>query len=172
MHVAAPHGGRAWIRRGSLLLPRSADADYRAAKAYLSHVAIESRLFARLEHARGREFRLTVNHRNADSFDPSTNTIAWDPYSALRTSGGGRQSPALGLGHEVDHAVETPAREAALAARASRAYDTAEERRVIIGSERHAARSLGESPRSDHRGTCYRVDSPVSTVPVERRRSH
>ena len=172
MRVAAPSHAGAWIRHGSLSLPRSADADYRAAKAYLSHDAVEGRLFARLEHARGRHFHLTVNHRNADSFDPSTNTIAWDPRSGLRTSDGGRQSPALGLGHEIDHAVETPAREAALAARASRAYDTAEERRVIAGSERHAARSLGESPRHDHRGACYRVDSVVSTVPTERRRPH
>jgi hypothetical protein len=66
------------------------------------------------------------------------------------------------LGHEVDHAVEAPTREAALASRSSRAYDTAEERRVITGSERHAARTLGESIRHDHAGTCYRVASAVA----------
>lgn len=163
MHVVSGHNvGRVWTHRGSLTLPRAAERLYRAAKAYLSHDPVERRLFDRLEHAGRRRFRLTVNHRNDDSYDPRTNTIAWDPYSALRTTHGGRQSPALGLGHEVDHAVEAPAREAALAARTSRAYDTAEERRVIAGSERHAARTLGESARFDHGGTCYRVASPVA----------
>ena len=156
----------AWVRHGTLAVPLPADAEYRAAKNYLSHDAIERRLFERLERARGRHFRLTINHRNDDSFDPQSNTIAWDPHSALRTTRGGRQSPALGLGHEVDHAVEAPAREAALAARLSRRYDSAEERRVIAGSERHAARALGESVRYDHRGACYRVASPTSRVAV------
>jgi hypothetical protein len=41
-------------------------------------------------------------------------------------------------------------------------YDNAEERRVITGSERHAARTLGESIRYDHGGTTYRVASPVT----------
>jgi hypothetical protein len=105
---------------------------------------------------------LGTNDRNDDRFDPNTNTIAWDPYSALRTTNGGTQSPALGLGHEVAHAVEAPAREAALTARALPRYDDAEERRVIRGSERHAARTLGEGVRFDHRGTTYRVPTPVS----------
>lgn len=163
MHVASGQSvDRVWTHHGSLTLPRTADRLYRTAKAYLSHDPVERRLFERLEGAGHRRFRLTINHRNDDSYDPRTNTIAWDPYSALRTTRDGRQSPALGLGHEVDHAVEAPAREAALAVRTSRAYDTAEERRVIAGSERHAARTLGESARFDHGGTCYRVASPVA----------
>jgi hypothetical protein len=165
MHVAtASAGSAAWVLHGSLAVPRRADREYRDAKAYLSQDRIERRLFDRLEHAHARKYRLTVNRHNDDSFDPRTNTIAWDPHSALRTAGGGRQSPALGLGHEIDHAVEAPAREAALAARALRRYDTAEERRVITGSERHAARTLGESVRHDHGGSCFRVRSPISTV--------
>jgi len=40
-------------------------------------------------------------------------------------------------------------------------YDNREERRVIAGSERHAATTLGEDVRHDHRGWTYRVDSPV-----------
>jgi hypothetical protein len=104
---------------------------------------------------------LTVNDRNDDHFDPGTDTIAWDPHSALRTDEGGHQSPALGLGHEVDHAVESRACEARLSDCPNRRYDTAEERRVITGSERHAARTLGESVRYDHGGRCYRVSSPI-----------
>src|SRR5271166_1156276 len=91
---------------GSLRVPKSVVAQYREAKAYLSRDPVERHLFSRLEHAHGRHFVLTTNRRNDDHFDPNDDTIAWDPYSALRTTRGGHQSPALGLGHEVDHAVE------------------------------------------------------------------
>lgn len=153
-----------YVHHGSLAVPRAADRAYCEAKAYLMHDSVERALFDRLERAPRRHYHLTINHRDADYFDPATDTIGWDPHSALRTSEGGRQSPALGLGHEIDHAVESPAREAKLAARSSRAYDTAEERRVITGSERHAARILGESARRDHAGSCYRVASPIVMV--------
>jgi hypothetical protein len=33
---------------------------------------------------------------------------------------------------------------------------------VITGSERHAARTLGEGVRHDHAGATYRVDSPTT----------
>ncbi|HKU68924.1 MAG TPA: hypothetical protein VJP85_14210 [Candidatus Baltobacteraceae bacterium] len=142
-------------------VPAAARSDYLLAREYLSRDGSERRLFERLDRS-ARRFHLHVNHRNDDHFDPNTDTIAWDPYSALRTTRGGTQSPALGLGHEVAHAVEAPRREAALASRALAAYDDAEERRVIRGSERHAARTLGEGVRFDHRGRTYRVPTPVS----------
>ncbi len=144
-----------------LIVPANAKHDYEAAKAYLSRDSLERALFHRLEHSCERTFRIAINSHNDDSFDPGTDTIAWDPHSALRTTNGGTQSPALGLGHEVDHAVESPRREAALSRRVSRRYDTQEERRVITGSERHAAQTLGEGIRSDHDGRCYRVASPI-----------
>jgi hypothetical protein len=149
------------MRRVAITIPASARSDYALAKAYLCRDRIERQLFKKLAHDR-RGIRLTVNHRSDDHFDPSTNTIAWDPYSALRTTRGGTQSPALGLAHEVAHAVEAPAREAALSSRMLRRYDTYEERRVIRGSECHAAHTLGEAARFDHRGTVYRVATPVS----------
>lgn len=139
----------------------SARSDYELARAYLTRDPLERRLFERLDSGT-RHFRLTINHRNDDHFDPNTNTIAWDPYSALRTTQGGTQSPALGLGHEIAHAVEAPSREDRLTANRLPRYDNAEERRVIRGSERHAARTLGEAVRFDHRGTTYRVATPVS----------
>lgn len=157
--------GAGYVRHGSLSVPRRAERAYAEAKAYLTRDRIERSLFDRLEHARGRRFRLTINHRNDDHFDPRTDTIAWDPHSALRTTGGGRQSPALGLGHEIDHAVESPARERRLALRSCRHYDDAEEKRVITGSERHAARTLGEGVRYDHSGTTYWVAAPEATRP-------
>ena len=145
----------------SITIPKTARRDYDLARTYLCRDPQERRLFERLD-ASPRRFVLRVNDRNDDHFDPGTGTIAWDPYSALRTTGGGRQSPALGLGHEVAHAVEAPSRELRYAAEPARGYDTVEERRVIRGSERHAARTLGESTRYDHRGSCYRVATPVS----------
>jgi len=149
------------VRHGSLLVPRAAERDYELAKAYLCRDPVERRLFARLESARDRTFVLRVDRCNDDSFDPATDTIAWDPHSALRTTAGARQSPALGLGHEIDHAVESPSRQARLNALDDARYDTAEERRVIEGSERHAARTLGEGVRYDHGGRCFRVRSPI-----------
>ncbi len=146
---------------GSLRVPATAVAQYREAKHYLSRDPLERRLFHQLEHARGRTFTLATNHRNDDHFDPNSDTIAWDPYSALRTTRGGHQSPALGLGHEVDHAVEDPKVEDGLQGRADARYDDAEERRVVLGSETHAARTLGESARHDHAGSTYRVPSPI-----------
>lgn len=144
-----------------IFVPAAARSDYTLAREYLSRDPVERRLFERLDSS-SRHFQLQINHRDDDHFDPDTNTIAWDPYSALRTTGGGTQSPALGLGHEIAHAVEAPAREAKLSARALPRYDDAEERRVIRGSERHAAHTLGEAVRFDHRGTTYRVATPVS----------
>lgn len=144
-----------------LSVPEAARSDYALARLYLSRDPVERRLFERLD-ASARHFHLAIDDRNDDHFNPNTNIIAWDPYSALRTTHGGTQSPALGLGHEVAHAVEAPAREAKLSARALPGYDDAEERRVIRGSERHAARALGEAVRFDHRGTAYRVATPVS----------
>jgi hypothetical protein len=145
----------------ALSVPASARADFALAKAYLCREPHERALFAQADRST-RTFHLQINHRADDHFDPNTDTIAWDPNSALRTQRGGRQSPALGLGHEMAHAVERPQREAALSNRAVAQYDTLEERRVIRGSERLAARGLGEAVRFDHRGSVYRVATPVS----------
>jgi hypothetical protein len=100
--------------------------------------------------------------RDDDSYDPNTHTIHWDPYSALLTTTGGRQSPALGLGHEIDHAVENAWTADHLQSMFDPRYDSLEERRVITGSELHAARTLHESIRFDHAGSCYRVPSPIA----------
>ncbi|GAC1659545.1 MAG: hypothetical protein NVS9B12_12910 [Vulcanimicrobiaceae bacterium] len=148
------------VHHGSLLTAGRSSALYEAAKRYLCKDGIERRIFRTLEHEPS-PVRLRINSHNDDSFDAAARTIHWDPYSALRTREGGRQSPALGLGHEADHA--TISRRALTDGwnHACKRYDDAEERRVIRGSEAHAARTLGESQRYDHGGTCYRVGSPV-----------
>src|SRR5215469_4306921 len=134
-HAVAPDP---YIHHGTLDVPRNAEPQYEAAKAYLSRDSVERGLFNQLEHAGGgRHYTLKINQQNDDYFDPSTSTIGWDPYSALRTTSGGRQSPALGLGHEVDHAVEPSNVGARLSQEYDPTFDNAEERRVILGSETH-----------------------------------
>jgi hypothetical protein len=152
------------VHFGSLRVSAAAARDYTAAVKYLSRDPLEADLFNRLEHG-AQPFRLVTNARDNDSYDPGTHTIHWDPHSALRTTCGTTQSPALGLGHEVDHAVHDAACGNALASRPDPNFDTLEERRVITGSERHAARTLGEGVRHDHAGTSYRVPSPTA-MPV------
>jgi len=152
MNVTSPYG--------SLTVPVRARANFDRAVAYLSHDPDERRLFDRLEHG-SQPIRLTTNAHDDDSYDPATHTIHWDPHSALLTTLGGHQSPALGLGHEIDHAVENPLTAEQLNSRRDPNYDTLEERRVITGSEQHAARTLGESIRFDHSGSCYSVASPT-----------
>jgi hypothetical protein len=150
-----------FVHYGSLDVAASARRDFEAAVKYLSRDPVERALFARLEGGT-RHVTLTTNRNNEDYYDPSTQAIHWDPHSALRTSGGGTQSPALGLGHEVDHAVHDGPREWERSSVPDARFDDAEERRVIMGSERHAARTLGEAVRTDHGGSTYRVDRPTA----------
>ncbi|MDQ6929370.1 MAG: hypothetical protein M3126_01710 [Candidatus Eremiobacteraeota bacterium] len=149
------------VRHGSLDLPGRADRAYETAKHYLCRDGAERAIFGKLEH-RAPGIHLRINSRNDDSYDSTTRTIHWDPYSALRTTRGGHQTPALGLGHEADHATVGSARLIDGWNRSNRRYDDAEERRVICGSEAHAARTLGESVRHDHQGRCYRVAGPLA----------
>ncbi|MHB8462107.1 MAG: hypothetical protein ACYDA1_05640 [Vulcanimicrobiaceae bacterium] len=149
------------IAHSSLSVERSAYASYEAAKHYLCKAPVERDLFTRLEHAPKRSYSVKIIHDGNDRFDPNSDTIYWDPTSALKTSDGGHQSPALGLGHEVDHAVERRCTLSRLSHLRCHAFDNDEERRVIRGSETQAARYLGESVRTDHGGTLYRVSSPI-----------
>ena len=149
------------LYHGTLDISARSNSAYVEARRYLCRDALERSIFANLEHA-PHHVHLRVNGHHDDSYDPNTRTIHWDPYSALRTTQGGRQSPALGLGHEADHATVMPAvRDADMAQRLP-AYDNLEERRVILGSERHAAQTLHEAVRHDHRGSCYHVATPTS----------
>ena len=149
------------VNYGNFRVPASAKADVDTALSYLSGDSVERTLIDKLEHG-SRTYRLAVIHDGNDRFDPSNDTIYWDPRSALRTTSGGTQSPALGLGHEIDHAVEDPATAQKLSGTYDPKYDNLEEKRVITGSEAHAATTLGESIRHDHGGTAFVVSSPTA----------
>ncbi len=148
------------VHYGSLAVPSSAKALVDSAFAYLNRDSVERALIRRVEHSRI-PHRIVINHRGDDSYQPGTHAIRWDPTSAMRTTGHGRQSPALGLGHELDHAAMSERAFDLLVAVPDRGFDNLEERRVILGSERHAARTLHESTRDDHRGRLYRVAAPI-----------
>ena len=102
------------------------------------------------------------NHRGDDHFDFENHAVTWDAHSALRTTNGGVQSPALGLGHELVHTSEARAKRDVLASTFDFAYDNKEERRVIVGAETHAAHTLGEGTRHDHGGRAFTVNSPTA----------
>jgi hypothetical protein len=148
------------VRYGSLRIPLSSQRAIDEAFAYLARDPVARSLIERLERSPV-EHRIAIDHRHDDSYRPRSHTIRWDPTSAMRTSNGGRQSPALGLAHELDHAAAPERTRDRLQAIELPKYDDAEERRVITGSERHAARTLHESTRRDHDGVCYRVAGPT-----------
>jgi len=150
-----PHGPH-----GALSVPRAAERDYDAATAYLSRDPGMRDVIERAEHA-SRPLSLSLVHDGNDRFDPATRRVYWDPHSALRLADGTTQSPALGLGHELDHATVDPAVRMRGALHFDAGYDNGEERRVILGSERAAARTLGEGIRHDHGGTPFAVASPI-----------
>jgi hypothetical protein len=149
------------VHYGSLAIPRCAQALVDSALAYLSLDPVERALIKHVEHSRV-PHRIRIDHHGHDSYRPDTHTIRWDPASAMRTSHHGRQSPALGLGHELDHAAVSDRVFDLLVDIPDGRFDNMEEQRVIRGSERHAARTLHESTRDDHRGRLYRVATPVS----------
>lgn len=148
---------------GSVRVERGiADAFVRAER-YLSRDAEAVAILYHLERG-ARAVTVRAIRDGNDRFDADASAIAWDPHSALRTTSGGRQSPALGLLHEEDHAYareRAPVRTDRELATSDGAYDNREEERVIRGSERRAALRLHESVRHDHRGTLYNVKDPA-----------
>ena len=148
------------VHYGSLVIPLSAQRHVDAAFAYLARDPASRSLIERAERSRT-PHRVRIDHHGRDAYLPGSHTIVWDPHSAMRV-GNGRQSPALGLVHELDHALNDPRRYDRLVDRAEPAYDNAEERRVITGLEKHAAHTLREGVRHDHRGTLYKVATATS----------
>jgi len=76
--------------------------------------------------------------------------LYWDPHSALNTTSGGKQSPALGLGHEMTHDTGRWLGTLIRSMIPDAHYDNLEERRVIQRFETPAAIHLGKGTRTDH----------------------
>lgn len=150
-----------YIAFGTLHVSRKIAASFERAERYLSRDREAIAILYRLEHAKH-----VISVRScADGNDRfEKETIVWDTHSALRTTSNGYQTPALGLLHEEDHALESiayPSRMQRLQQKSDPRYDNLEEKRVIRGVERRAALQLGEGVRSDHRGTTYKVKDPA-----------
>ncbi|HME69187.1 MAG TPA: RHS repeat-associated core domain-containing protein [Myxococcota bacterium] len=87
--------------------------------------------------------------------------IYWDARSALCTTTGGRQTPALGFLHEAAHALGDLQGTAASTQDNGTPYQNAEEQRVIDNIETPAAIKLGEDTRTDHGDHAYPVPCSV-----------
>ena len=99
-------------------------------------------------------YTLRMNSGATNHYDPSTQTVAWDPQHSLFTTNGGCLSPATVLAHELGHAANddqnsTLARR--LAATSDPVFDDLEEKRTITGVEWSVSRLLRERLRPNHR---------------------
>ena len=137
--------------------------DYNTALKYLFRDPSYRKMWRDLEKS-PRIHHIKINHDGDDRYDPGNGDIGWDPRSALETTDGGRQSPALGLGHEADHAWGD---DRGILHRLSNTltednYENEEEKRVITGRESKFADQFGESTRQDHLGNTKPVGSPIN----------
>jgi RHS repeat-associated protein len=131
-------------------------ASINQALAYIARSPRMKDLINDLRYSRT-EYRIVANSGQEDRYVPGTRTVHWDPHGALLTTCGGRQNPALGLGHELGHAHGPWERY-----RLDPQYDDNEERRVIVHVERPLAVFLKEDARYDHGGTPYWAPTPTS----------
>ncbi|GAB2591712.1 RHS repeat-associated core domain-containing protein [Dyella jejuensis] len=140
---------------------------YNQAIDYLSADSGMANLIKRLEDSPV-IFVINYSKDGEDLYQPAAglglqdySNIYWDPYSALRVTNGGSQTPALGLGHELAHAGASPVDRIVGNAFAS-GYQNYEEKRVIDEYETPAAINLGEGIRDNHYRVPYTVSSPTS----------
>jgi hypothetical protein len=115
--------------------------------------------------------------QGGNQYSSFSKTIFWNPYYGLKTTKGIMLSPATGLNHEADHALQDlkhPAqykKDTDKKTGADKQYDKKEDRRVITKGEQETARKLkeikkGQVTRTDHKGEHILVDGPRSTKPA------
>jgi RHS repeat-associated protein len=139
--------------------------NYLTAEAYLKGDPGMAQTIQNLQNS-STIFTIDFINDGDDRFSRATNTIYWDPYSGCKSTSGGTQSAALGLGHEMSHANH-PTLGRFLAKIDAGRYTNLEEWRVISGPETAAAHSLGEPTRPDHEcsGT-PQMPTPTAHTPV------
>ena len=92
--------------------------------------------------------------------------VYWESRKGIILSNGRKQSPAVRLEHEFDHALDDLHDHKKHKDRSdtqNAQYDNEEERRVIEGSEAETARKLRQGVRFDHWGKTYPVKDPRFT---------
>jgi len=118
---------------------------------------------------------ITTNDGDARYIGSGKNVIRWDPEVGRENvddsgkADGSTASPSLRLGHELSHAAED-IRGGDMEGRPDARFDDTEERRVITGPERSAAKTLGQGVRNNHKGNNIKTVSPTSNVPRNKAR--
>ena len=117
------------------------------------------------------------NDGQGNAYSYTLNRVFWDPSHGKKLTNGGKQSVAVALEHEFDHAIsynDDPNGYKNRRKQYDSQYDNAEERRVIEGSEKQTATTLNEGIRHNHKGDYYMTIMPTSTkegIPHNFRRS-
>lgn len=149
--------------------------DFDTAVNYLKQDPVMRKMITEIEKSEKATITVSCNGQHDNSFNRLTERIHWDPKSALycddiETSNfdfkNGSQVPALALGHEISHAygyINSSYKDyVKMTSAPDSQYDTAEERRVITGPETHAAKTLKQCIRKNHRGISYHSNGPLS----------
>jgi hypothetical protein len=111
-------------------------------------------------------FRVTKDSDRNDRFDPNTNTIYWNPDTAVRDGGNkSRVPPSSAALHEETHwAIRGPVGDT-LAAIPDKKYTDWNEKAVMDGVETRDLQLRGLPPRDTHRGHVLPVDGIESVAP-------
>jgi RHS repeat-associated protein len=146
-------------------------ADYLTALEYLKRDPGMAGLIKKAEDS-STDFFVTFNHVDDDRYCPNqqycpdrpreVHTIHWDPRSGWVCTNGRKQSPALGFGHELAHAVGDGKKMRRLLNIADPNFGNKEERRVETTYEIPAAKTLGEGIRWNHDGQPIQVPTTTS----------
>ena len=125
--------------------------------------------------ANSREMTVNLVESEYSRNTHSSGTVFWDTQHASKTAEGHMRSPATNLEHEMGHAESYMTDTKGHIKRAStydKQYDTAEERRVITGTEAKTAQANGEYPKGytrkdhDYHGT-VKVNDVTKTTPTQ-----
>ena len=155
---------------GLKLVVTGDQTDYQLAIQYLEASPIAKAIIIELENAQEvytvDPFSLPLKGSLAwspntvgNQYERAKRVIDWDPHAAQLCRSGGKQSPALGLIHELYHAIQ---QRRGLPSYFDPKFDTNWERDDILGPETAIAKLLGEGTRNDHMGDYYWVQSPTA----------
>jgi RHS repeat-associated protein len=133
-------------------VPLADKAAYRAAWQYLIKFPEMLDVFRKVNQSDS-EFKLNTDCHNASRYAPnwgSGGTIYWDPHTAHDYADGGVQTPALILGHEFFHVLDSIEQ-----GNVSYIFDAftngpAKELAIITGPEARFAAANGEEVRTSH----------------------
>ncbi|MBN3815889.1 hypothetical protein G3N57_04385 [Paraburkholderia sp. Se-20369] len=121
----------------------------------LTYLETSSNALKIIQEMKANTVAIEIIHDGNDQYDSGTNTILWDPHSALtvRDNATGKavgvQSAALGLAHEGAHSTDPDL--ARHAATYNAQYDDDAEK-YAVGKEDLIATDLGETLRYNHGG--------------------